>query len=143
MIDRGPVDVVVLAIGAPHFDGSILEELKRQTAKGTIQVLDVMVLFKSDTGECFRLDPDNLSPADQAALKFVNVDSQGLFDDEDAETLWTGMVPGSAVIALAIEHTWAVDLVRVLDASGVQVAFNYRVPAPVVDEAFASLETNS
>ena len=52
------------------------------------------------------------------------------------------MVPDSAVIALAIEHTWAIDLVNILDAAGVEVALNFRVPAPIVDEAFASLEAS-
>jgi hypothetical protein len=49
------------------------------------------------------------------------------------------MVPGSAVIALAIEHTWAITLVNTLEKAGVETAFNYRVPATVMDEAFASL----
>lgn len=139
MMKHGPVDVVVLALGEPKFDGSILNELERQTATGTIRVLDVMVLFKAASGECWQLDIENLSPKDLATLDFIESESRGLFDDEDADTLWEGMVPDSAVIALAIEHTWAVDLVNVLDASGVEVALNFRVPAPIVDEAFASL----
>lgn len=139
MIKHGPVDVVVLALGSPRFDGSILNELERQTATGTIRVLDVMVLFKAESGECWQLDIEDLSPKDQAALDFVASESRGLFDAEDADTLWEGMVPDSAVIALAIEHTWAVDLVNILDAAGVEVALNFRVPAPIVDEAFASL----
>ncbi len=32
MIKHGPVDVVVLALGEPRFDGSILAELERQAA---------------------------------------------------------------------------------------------------------------
>jgi len=48
-------------------------------------------------------------------------------------------VPGSAVVALAIEHTWALALVNALWESGVDVAMNFRVPALVVDEAFASV----
>ncbi len=40
----------------------------------------------------------------------VETETRGLFDSDDAETLWEGMVPDSAVIALAIEHTWAIDL---------------------------------
>ena len=52
------------------------------------------------------------------------------------------MVPGSAVVALAIEHTWALALVNALWQAGVDVALNIRVPALVVDEAFASLEAN-
>jgi hypothetical protein len=139
MINRGPVDVLVFALGAPRFDGSILRELQKQTASGTIRVLDVMVLFKSEDGRCWSMDIENLPAEDLEKLKFVKAEARGLFDSEDAETLWEGMVPDSAVIALAIEHTWAVDLVNVLDGAGVEVALNYRVPATVVEEAFASL----
>ncbi len=50
-----------------------------------------------------------------------------LFDFEDAETLFEGMVPGSAVFALAIEHTGALALVNALYQSGVDLALNMRV----------------
>ena len=143
MIKHGPVDVVVMAAGAPRFDGSVLAELQRQAAAGTIRVLDLMVLFQDDTGRCWRLDPEEL-PADQAAaISFIDPATRGLFDDDDAEILYEGMVPGSAIFALAIEHTWAVELVNALHDAGVEFALNFRVPAPIVDEAFASLETNA
>ena len=48
-------------------------------------------------------------------------------------------MPGSGVLALAIEQTWAVELVNALYAQGVEEAVSFRVPAPIVDEAFASL----
>lgn len=57
--------------------------------------------------------------------------------------LYEGMVPESAIVALAIEHAWAVDLVNAIDAQDVAVAINVCIPAPVVDEAFASLATDS
>ena len=142
MIKHGPVDVVVLAIGEPRFDGSIMAELEKQAATGTIRVLDAMVIFKDDTGESWRVDLEDLPPEHLAAVGFIETDTRGLFDSEDADTLWEGMVPGSAVLALAIEHTWAVDLVNAMDAQGVEVALNMRVPAPIVDEAFASLTEN-
>lgn len=140
MIKHGPVDVVVLALGAPKFDGRILSELQRQTEEGTIRVLDAMVLFKDEDGACFTLDMEDLPEEDLAALSFIESGTRGMFDAEDADTLWEGMVSGSAVIALAIEHTWAVDLVNALDANDVEVALHFRVPATIVDEAFASVE---
>ncbi len=143
MIKRGPVDVLVFALGAPKFDGSIIRELEKQTASGTIRVLDAMVLFKSPAGESYRMDIEHLPQTDLAALGFGQSEKRNLFSSEDAETLWEGMVPDSGVIALAIEHTWAIDLVNALQASGVEVALNFRVPAPIVDEAYASqLEEN-
>lgn len=143
MMKYGPMDVVVLAFGEPRFDGSIFRELEKQAAAGTIRVLDAMVLFKDGDENCWRLDLEDL-PADQkAAVGFIETGTRGLFDSDDADTLYEGMVPDSAVIALAIEHRWAVDLVNALDAVGVEVALNFRVPAPIVDEALASLASNN
>ncbi len=140
MIKHGPVDVVVLAAGEPKLDGSIFAELERQTAGGTIRVLDALLLLKDAEGNRASLDLEDF-PADmKAAVGFIETGTRGLFDSEDAETLYEGMVPGSAVCALAIEHVWAVDLVNVIYAAGVEVALNFRVPAPIIDEAFASLE---
>ena len=139
MIQHGPVDVVVLAAGEPRLDGGVFAELERQAAAGTIRVLDAMILLKDDQGGVARLDLEDL-PADlAAAVGFIETGTRGLFDSEDAETLIEGMVPGSAVLALAIEHTWALALVNALYQAGVDVALNFRVPALVVDEAFASL----
>jgi hypothetical protein len=139
MIKHGPVDVVVLAAGEPRFDGSVLAELERQAASGTIRVLDAMVLLKDDDGQCWRIDLENLPEDQAAAAAFIDIGTRGLFDLEDANTLYEGMVPGSAIFAMAIEHTWAIDLVNALAANGVEAALNFRVPAPIVDEAFASL----
>jgi len=139
MIKHGPIDVIVLAAGEPHFDGGVLAELERQAQSGTIRVVDAMILLKDLAGKCWALDMEDLPPEQTKAFGFIDTGTRGLFDSQDAETLYEGMVPGSAVVALAIEHTWALALVNALYQAGVDVAFNFRVPAPIVDEAFASL----
>ena len=139
MIKHGPIDVIVLAAGEPRFDGGVLAELERQAQSGTIRVVDAMILVKDETGVHKTLDIEDLPLKDSAALGFIDTGTRGLFDSSDAQTLFEGMVPGSAVVALAIEHTWALALVNALYQAGVDVALNFRVPAPIVDEAFASL----
>jgi len=139
MLKFGPVDVIVLALGEPRFDGSILAELERAAATGTIRLLDAMLLLKDIDGQCWRVDLEDLAEDQQAALAFVETGTRGMFDSDDAGVLFEGMVPDSAVVALAIEHRWAVDLVNAIYDSGVELAFQYRVPAVVVDEAYASL----
>lgn len=141
MIKHGPVDVIVLAIGEPQFDGRILAELEKQAATGTIRVLDAMLLFKDEDEKSWRLDLEDLPPEHRQAVGFIETETRGLFDSDDAAALWEGMVPGSAIVALAIEHSWAVALVNALDTQGVEVALNFRVPAAVVDEAYISLTT--
>ena len=142
MIKHGPVDVLVVAAGEPRFDGSVFAELERQAASGTIRVLDAILLVKDTEGKPWRLNLEDLPPDMKTAVGFIETGTRGLFDAEDAETLFEGMVPGSAVLALAIEHAWAVDLVNAMYDAGVDMAMNFRVPAPIVDEAFASLSAN-
>mgnify|MGYP001220242162 CR=1 FL=1 len=142
MIKRGPVDVVVMAAGAPRFDGSVFEEMKRQTAAGAIRVLDAMLLVKDEAGKPWRLDIEDLPAEQKAAVGFITTGAVNLFDNDDTGTLYEGMVPGSAVVALASEHVWAIDLVNALDKAGVEMAFNFRMPAPIVDEASAALAVN-
>ena len=139
MLKHGPVDVVVLAFGEARFDGSALTELRRQCEAGTIRLLDLIILLKDENEECWRIEVSDLPPEQAAAIDFIETETGGLFDDEDAATLCEGMVPGSAVAGLAIEHTWALKLVNDLYAEGVETALNFRVPAPMVDETFASL----
>lgn len=139
MMKHGPVDVVVLAFGEARFDGSALAELKRQSEAGIIRVLDLIILLKDEAEQCFRIEVSDLPPEQAAAVAFIEAATIGLFDEEDAAVLCEGMVPGSAVAALAIEHTWAVDLANAIAAEGGEMAANYRIPAPIVDEAFASL----
>ena len=139
MIKHGPVDVIVLAAGEPRFDGGVLAELERQAASGTIRVLDAMILLKDAQGQVFGLDLEDLPAEEAKKVGFIETGTRGLFDAEDAAIFSEGMVPGSAVVALAIEHTWALALVNAVYQAGVDVALNLRVPALVVDEAFASL----
>jgi hypothetical protein len=139
MMNHGPVDVTVLAFADPRFDGSALAELKRQSAAGTIRVLDLIILLKDEDEACWRIEISDLPPEQAAAVDFIEAETIGLFDDEDAATLCEGMVPGSAVVALAIEHTWAVELAKDIHAEGGEMALNFRVPATIVEEAFASL----
>jgi hypothetical protein len=82
---------------------------------------------------------EDLAADDLAALSSTGFATLDLFDSDDAETLWEGMIPDSAVIALAIEHAWAVDFVNIIEEAGVEVALNFRVPALVIDEALAAL----
>lgn len=143
MIKHGPVDLFVMAAGEPKFDGSVLAELERLSDAGTIRVLDAMVLLKNEDGSALRVELKDLPAEQSASVSFIPAETRGLFDSEDAETLMEGMVPGSAVFALAVEHLWAVELVNALDHAGVELAIHARVPAPIVDEAFAALETSA
>jgi len=138
----GPVDVLVVASGEPRFDGSVLLELHRLAQAGTIRLLDALVLLKGEDGIRTTLDIEDLPADTRSALGLIETGTRGLFDAADADTLFEGMVPGSAVVALAIEHAWATKLIQSLYDAGVEVALNYRIPAPAVNDAIAAVAAN-
>ena len=137
MMKHGPVDVMVLAFAEARFDYSALEELEKLVAAGTIRVLDLIMLQKEESGVCLRIDVSNL-PAEQAAIAdLVKAEFGGVFDEDDAAILCEGMVPGSAIVGLAVENAWAADLVKAIRAEGGELAFNFRIPTSIVEEALA------
>jgi hypothetical protein len=138
-MEHGPVDVVVIAAGSPKFDGSILAELERVAATGVIRVLDAMVLIKADDETVIGVDLEDLPEEEKALLGFVETGTRGLFDAEDSAMLAEGLTPGSAIIALAIEHSWAVGLINALYDQGAEIALSTRIPAVVVNERLAAL----
>jgi len=138
-MELGPVDVVLVAFGEPQFDGSVLEELEKRAGQGAIRVLDAMVIVKAGDGIAVTMDLEDLPDEDKAALGFIETGTRGLFDSEDAETLIEGMVPGSAVMALAIENTWAVGLRNAILNVGGDVAMTFRIPGPIMEEALAAI----
>ena len=62
MISRGPVDVAIMAVGEPNFDGSVLKELERLSAAGIIRVLDALVILKNEQGIPWRVELKDMSP---------------------------------------------------------------------------------
>ncbi|MEW6554094.1 MAG: DUF6325 family protein [Actinomycetota bacterium] len=138
-MELGPVDVVLVAFGEPRFDGSVLAELEMRAGQGAIRVLDAMVIVKGEDGLALTLDLEDLDPEDKAALGFIETGTRGLFDSDDADTLIEGMVPGSAVMALAIENTWAVGLRNAILGVGGEVAMTFRIPGPIMEEALVAI----
>ena len=124
-MDYGPVDVLVVASGEPKFDGTVLAELES--------------LVKGLDGFRTTLDIEDLPADARTALGLIETGTRGLFDSTDADTFAEGMVPGSALVALAIEHAWSRKLIQTLYDAGVEVALNYRIPGAVVSDAIAAL----
>ena len=135
----GPVDVLVLASGEPRFDGSVVAELARLADAGVVRVLDAMIIIMDEDGKAYGLDIEDLDAEDKASLGFINTGTRGLFDAEDAATFMEGLVPGSAVVALAIENAWAVPLINSILDAGAEIALHTRIPAPIVEDALEAL----
>jgi len=144
-MEFGPVDVVVLKISKPgfgnnpQFDSGMLLELEKAVASGSIRVLDAMVLFMDGAGAIQGIDIDDLPSDEKTKLGFVETGTRGMFHSDDASSFVDALEPGEAIVALAIEHTWAKELNASFAQSGVEKIRATRVPESVVNERFAAI----
>lgn len=138
----GPVDVVILATDEAKIDGSILAALGDAVKAGSIRILDAMMMAVDEDGKRFSLDIEDLGAEAKEALGFIDTGTRGMFDSEDAEEIFEGMVPGSVVVALAIENAWAVPVMNAFESAGAQLALHTRIPAVVVDDVISALSAD-
>ena len=138
-MEHGPVDVLVLTFAAPRGDGAVTAELVKLAQAGVIRVLDAAVVAVGEDGVRRSLDIEDVPPEEAAILGHIDTGSRGLFDADDVADLLEGLTPGTAAAALAIEHVWAVGLTQAIHDVGGELALEIRVPAVMVDEAFATL----
>lgn len=135
----GPVDLAIIASTEPKIEGYILDALEGAVRAGSIRVLDAMLLVMDEDGLKYGLDIEELGADVKERLGFIDTGTAGLFDSYDSETIYEGMVPGSVVLALAIENTWAVPVMNAFLEAGAEIAMHTRIPAVIVDEALAAL----
>ena len=135
MEEIGPVDYVVLAFPGNQFKGEIVPALEDLVKAGTVRIIDTAFVGKDDKGEVFTLELTELDPDVQEALDALDLEVQGLFNDEELLAVGQELEPNSSAAVLVWENVWARKVAQAIrDAGGVMVAFE-RVPHDVVQAA--------
>jgi uncharacterized membrane protein len=134
-MELAPVEWALIGFEGGEFKGEVLEELRRLEANGTIRVLDVVVIRKSEAGDVqsFKMGIGD----DGGALAALSGQMQGRLSDEDIMDAGETLPPGPAAGLLAIEDTWARGLQEAIGRAGGQMLANERIPWYVVDEEIA------
>ena len=135
MEEIGPIDYVVLAFPGNQFKGEIVPALEDLVRAGTVRIIDTAFVGKDEQGEVFALEVTELDPDVQEALDTLNIELQGLFNDEDLLAIGQDLEPNSSAAVLVWENVWAREVAQAIrDAGGVLVAFE-RVPHDIVQAA--------
>jgi hypothetical protein len=125
-----PVQVLVIGLDRLQFDGSVRAELDRLRDAGTVRVVDVLLVTRSEDGSFSTLPPPPgmteetgslvarlLGSTDDASL---TVDGTGAPEDgSDAGWSLDGAVPPGTTAAVAlVEHLWAEPLREAIRTAG-------------------------
>jgi len=135
MDEIGPVDYAVIAFPGNQFKGEIAPALQDLVEAGTIRLIDAAFVGKDEKGEVFTLEVNELDPDVQKRLDTLNIEVNGLFNDEELLAIGQDLEPDNSAALLVWENVWARKVAQAMrDAGGVLVAFE-RVPHDTVQAA--------
>ncbi len=135
MDEIGPVDYAVIAYPGNHFNGEIVPAIDDLVTAGTIRVIDAAFVGKNGNGVVFTAEVSELAPDVQEKLNALNIEVQGLLNEEDLLAIGEQLELDTSAALLVWENVWARNVAqKIRDAGGVLVAFE-RVPHDVVQAA--------
>ncbi|MGO9498176.1 MAG: DUF6325 family protein [Solirubrobacteraceae bacterium] len=135
MDEIGPVDYAVIAFPGNQFNGEIVPAIDDLVTAGTIRVIDAAFVGKNGNGEVFTAEVSELAPDVQEKLNALNIEVQGLLNEEDLLAIGEQLELDTSAALLVWENVWARNVAqKIRDAGGVLVAFE-RVPHDVVQAA--------
>lgn len=140
----GPIEVIVVEFPGNRFNGQIIPELRRLVDAGTIRIVDGLLISRAEDEEIIILEIDQVTgDPDLTALAELFDTIDALVSDEDIEALSESLGPNSSAAILVFEHTWAIPFRDAVVDSGGVLANAIRIPADVVDDVIAALETTA
>ena len=135
MEEIGPVDYAIVAFPGNKFRGEIAPALAELVDAGTIRLIDVAFVGKSESGNIVAMELTELDPDVQAALDKLNIEVGGLFNEDDLQAAGEELEPNSSACLLVWENVWARKVAQAMrDAGGVLLDFD-RLPHDVVQAA--------
>ena len=135
MEEIGPVDYAIVAFPGNRFRGEIGPALTELVKAGTIRVVDIAFVGKTEEGEAMSLELLELGEDVQQSLDRAGIKIQGLLNEEDLELAAERLEPNTSAALIVWENVWARKVTQAMrDAGGVLLAFE-RLPHDVVQAA--------
>jgi hypothetical protein len=127
----GPVDLAVIGFTGELREGGIRDAIARAVDQGAVRVLDVLLVRKEDDGTVLMYDAETPGGAEEL-LGFPAV-LPDLVGEDDARAIAEEMLPGSTVLVVAWENTWAAEIAGAIRDLDGQVLVMERIPAADVE----------
>jgi Family of unknown function (DUF6325) len=132
-----PLELVMIGFPGSKFNGDILPALQKLVDRGTVRIVDLVVVTKDDEGLPVVVEVES-DAGDLASLRDIVGDVNGLIAEEDILDLAAGMSPGDTAAILLFEHTWAGEFADAVRAAKGELLVSLRIPPDIVDEVVAA-----
>ena len=136
----GPIDI--LAIEFPdntRLLGEGLAELIELVAKGTIRIIDAVVVMKDADGNVAAREMQELDPSLIAVLDPLKPTITSLVTTNDVEAIGEALAPNSTAAIMLYENLWAIKFKEAMLKADARLLLQERIPHEVVVEALADI----
>ena len=136
----GPIDI--LAIEFPDNTkllGEGLAELIELVAKGTVRIIDLLVVMKDADGNVAARELQELDPALIAVLDPLQPTVTSLVTMTDVENIAAGLEPNTTAGIMLYENLWAIKFKEAMLKADARLLLQERIPHEVVVEALADI----
>lgn len=130
-IEVGPVDYVVIEFADAKFKGEGMPILLDLVAKGTIRILDAVVIKANEDGSFVSLSVSDLH-AEGGEWELITGWSTDVLGQDDFDTVGAILKPGAAAAIIVYENTWAAPFAAAMLRAGGQVIAFDRIPVTEV-----------
>jgi hypothetical protein len=130
--ELGPVDYVIVEFpaGAANFTGEMAHELLSLVEKGTIRVIDLIILTKNEDGSIDSMELEDIP--DLGELQTLEAELAELLAAEDVVHLAAAMEPGSTAGVIVYENLWAAGFASAARRAGGQLIADGRIPMQAI-----------
>ncbi len=133
----GPVSYTVIAFPGNKFNGHIIPEIEKLVVNDVVRILDLVFVMKDEKGDTVSLEFDQME--ELAAFGDIDGEVGGLVNMEDLEHVASNLPEGNSALILLWEDLWAKPLAEALRDSGGVLVDSARIPADLMEAAFAEL----
>jgi hypothetical protein len=128
-MEIGSLEYVVIDVEDSHFTREILPKLKAIQASGAVRIVDLMFVDKDLLGTTAVWGVNELNDEERQPYQDMLGNLKGLSTAQDAEKLAQAIPLGTSAVIVLLEHTWALDLAKVVRQAG-GMLFNGGIVTP-------------
>lgn len=130
--ELGPVDWIVVEFPGSRFNGEIIPALTALAERGTIRILDLLLIRKDDDGALEFFELEEVEDDEVGALRELEGQLAMLLSEQDVQAVAAAVEPGSTAALLVWENSWAAPLGSAIRHAGGQLVASGRIPIQAI-----------
>lgn len=133
----GPIELLVVKFPGNQFTGEIIPALKELVDSGTIRIIDILFISKSEEEIVTEAELGELLDEVYAAFDPLVDELAGLLTHDDAVEIAKLLPPNSSAGIMLFENAWAKRFADAIVAANGEVLLNERIPRAAIEELIA------